>query len=368
MTRAPYSAGIDVFRRSGVGPTDWTFEGTIAVPRTDAWNLAVLGESLAYQITSFPGGPRIQLASREGELWSVAGELAVDEPGNTFGLLLAGDENRLVTIAGAFGQYVDLVTWVRAAGAPKSWELLQRFRVDGARYVWDLAIAGQTLAVLTYRGAGQGTRVEVFEWVPHEGWEPSQTIVGGSWEELDLAADRLALGSMWSSSAGSRGVVEVWRRDTAEWMPDATVVAPVEPDGYQGRIGYRVHFLDSGDLIAQAVPPPGCPGDPTCVPDPPQGSRLYQFARDQDWALIGSWADDPTAPEGQLGVHLASHGSYLIASANAHDPGLRIFSTIGPSPLEIPTAGPRGHIALALAVGAGGVALLLGRRRGLGAG
>ena len=64
--------------------------------------------------------------------------------------------------------------------------------------------------------------------------------------------------------------------------------------------------------------------------------------------MVGWWRDEPSGPEGQVGFDLASHGPYLIASANALDPGLRVFGTVQPSPLEIPTLHGLGSVALAL--------------------
>lgn len=360
-----HTTTIDVVRRGATG-AEWEPDGTLPVSSTSAWNLAFLGEVLAYQVTDLPGGPAIQLASRSVDGWAISGALAVEQAGSDFGRLVAGDKERLVSIAGTFWQEQDaeVLTWVRDPGGAQEWSLAQRFPIDGAVGITDLALAGDTLAVLAYLGPG-AHRVELFDWGGEAGWIPVHTIAGGSWEDLDLRPDRLALGKMWGSFAGSFGFVELWHRGEAGWHPDATVVAPLEPDGYQGRIGYRVHFLASGDLIAQAFPPPGCNSDPTCEPGPPRGSRLYQFAERPEWTLVARWEDDPTVPEGQVGQELVSSGSLVIANALAAPPhSLRVFATVGPSALEIPTAGRAGLVALAVVLAAAALIGVSSRRRG----
>jgi hypothetical protein len=339
------SANIDVFRRSGSGAMDWEAEGTVVVPSSDAWNLTFVGEDLAYEVGYGAHDRRIQLASKQGGSWEVAGELSVEGAGNVFGQVVVGDEQRLVTIGGRFWQNAEIVTWIRE---PFGWSLLQRLPIVGAVYISDLAMDGPALAASVYYGAGQGGGLELFEWDSDYGWRFTQSAEpGGLNGDVEIRGDVLAVSDMWSSHDGSAGRVDLWRRGTAGWGYETTVVAPVEADGEQGRIGYQLHFLESGDLVAQAFPPPPCP-DPTCEPGPPRGSRVYQFSSRRGWALVGWWRDEPSGPEGQVGYDLASYGPFVLASANALDPALRVFGTVQPSPLEIPTLHELGSVALAL--------------------
>lgn len=357
---AVYADSLDFYRRGEHGDADWQPDGSLPVPRTDSLNITWLGERLAYHVMTFPAGPAIQLASRAETGWYVSGMLRADQPGDFFGRLVTGNATRLVSVAGTLGQNADLLTWVRNPGTSAGWTLTQRIPIDGALSLVDLVMADDTLAVLV--SVAGGTRVELFDWEAGPGWVLDHTIEPGSWNDLDLRADHLAIASMWGSHDGSPGLVELWERSEGNWGPDTTIVAPIETDGYQGRIGYRVHFLESGDLIAQAFPP-GCTGDPTCEPGPPGGSRLYQFDSRREWALAGWWRDDPTAPEGQVGQELVSSGNYVIANAlGGPEPSLRVFSTVGQSALEIPTAGPYGLVGLAALLAVAALIVLSLRR------